>query len=450
MHSTHTNRASAALAAFLVASSTTVQAHMIMKTPAPWGGSSLDNSPLSSSGSNYPCKLSGDPATFYSTEGLDNTMAVGETQTLSFTGSAVHGGGSCQLAISKDMQPSASTSWQVILSIEGGCPSKTGDGPDTYDFSIPDSVAPGQYAFAWTWISKLAGQPEYYMNCAPITVTGGSSKRSLNNESMSDFDLIQRDGDLPELFVANLQSVNDCKTEPGTDPEYPDPGANVEKPGSNNNFATPSGTGCVPKGATEGTGGSDSSSGSASGSASASGSTPSSSSAVAGGGGVFVTTNPASSGSFVTSVIVIDVSTTSPTSTSIPTSSSSSSSSPISTPSSAVSIVPFLPSASSSAAAAAPSSTPGTGSSGALSGACTDEGMFNCVGGSSYQQCASGTWSVMMEMPATTTCAVGQTMTLWGRGETGSGGALGRLRRRRGFKWRGGGEGGGRDGVVGS
>lgn len=129
-------------AAAVAALATVANGHMIMKTPKPFGGASLNNSPLTSS--DFPCKLQGDPATFYSTEGLDNTMAVGETQSLSFTGSAVHGGGSCQLAITKDLAPSASTSWQVILSIEGGCPSKSGQGPDTYDFTIPDSVAAGQ------------------------------------------------------------------------------------------------------------------------------------------------------------------------------------------------------------------------------------------------------------------------------------------------------------------
>ena len=143
--------AAAAAAVFFA----TANGHMIMKSPKPFGGSSLDNSPLTSA--NYPCEVTGDKAAFYSTEGLDNTMAIGEKQTLSFTGSAVHGGGSCQLAITEDMQPSASTSWQVILSIEGGCPSKDGQGPSEYEFVIPEGIAPGPKVFQWSWISKLAG-----------------------------------------------------------------------------------------------------------------------------------------------------------------------------------------------------------------------------------------------------------------------------------------------------
>ena len=62
-------------------------------------------------------------------------MAIGATQKLSFTGSAVHGGGSCQLALTKDAAPTPSSSWQVILSIEGGCPGVSG--PAEFDFTIP-------------------------------------------------------------------------------------------------------------------------------------------------------------------------------------------------------------------------------------------------------------------------------------------------------------------------
>ncbi|KAI0600928.1 hypothetical protein F4775DRAFT_544121 [Biscogniauxia sp. FL1348] len=358
----------AALTALLSA----VSGHMIMQSPTPYSAQNLDNSPLT--GSNYPCKVTGDPATFYSRDSV-TTMAVGETQTLSFKGSAVHGGGSCQLAVTKDLQPSASTSWQVILSIEGGCPSKSGSGPDTYDFQIPDSVAPGDYSFAWTWQSKLAGQPEYYMNCAPITVTGGSSaKRSANNETM---ELLSRADELPELFVGNMATINDCKTAMSSDAQYPNPGPNVIRPGSNNQFAPVTGTNCVPKGATDNSG-SGSDSGSGSGSSSAASSAPA-----------------ASPTSFVTST-------------------TSAAAAPTTTTSAATTATSAAPATSASSAPASGSSgTPSTG--GGLTGACTEEGTFNCVGGSSYQQCASGAWTAMMQMPATTKCQEGKSTTLWGR-----------------------------------
>ncbi|KAI5923712.1 hypothetical protein F4810DRAFT_203862 [Camillea tinctor] len=352
-------------AAALAALFSMANAHMIMATPKPYSADELDNSPLT--GTNYPCKVKGDPATFYARKDV-TTMAIGQTQTLSFKGSAVHGGGSCQLAISKDLQPSASTSWQVIMSIEGGCPSKSGSGPDTYDFTIPDGVEPGDYSFAWTWQSKLAGQPEYYMNCAAITVTGGSAKRSAGNETM---ELYARADALPELWVGNLAGINEgCKAT--EDAVYPNPGTNVVRPGTNSKFTPTVGTNCVPQGATENVG-----SGSGSDSGSDSGSAPSSaasSSAAA-----------ASPTSFVTS-----------------------------TTSAAPAATSAAPATSaSSAPAGGSSSTPSTG--GGLSGACTEEGTFNCVGGTNYQQCASGAWTALMPMPATTKCQEGKSMTLWGR-----------------------------------
>ncbi|KAI2468601.1 lytic polysaccharide monooxygenase [Annulohypoxylon bovei var. microspora] len=373
---------------------TAVNGHMIMQNPKPFGGPDLDNSPLTSS--NFPCKLKGDPATFYKADGIDNTVAVGETQTLSFKGSAVHGGGSCQLAITKDLQPSASTSWQVIQSIEGGCPSKSGQGADTYDWKIPEGVAPGKYVFTWTWISKLAGQPEYYQNCAPLTVTGGTSKRSYSNESS---ELFSRDNSFPELFVANLADINSCKTEPSTDPEYPDPGSNVVRPGTNNKFAKVQGDNCVPKGA-KSSGGSSGNVGSNVGSGSNdngnSGSAPASSSSASPATSSSAAA-PAPSG-FITSVI------------------SGGSSSPASQASSSVAAASSAPPPAGSSSPANNGSS-GSGSAGGLTGSCTSEGMFNCIDGTSYQQCASGSWSTVMQMPATTKCALGQTMTLWGRDE---------------------------------
>ncbi|KAH9899011.1 hypothetical protein F4778DRAFT_181870 [Xylariomycetidae sp. FL2044] len=415
----------------LLASS--VNAHMIMKNPKPFGGDGLDNSPLTSG--NFPCKVKGDPATFYKRDGLESTVAVGETQTLEFTGSAVHGGGSCQLALTKDLQPSASSSWEVILSIEGGCPSKTGQGADTYDFKIPEGVAPGDYVFAWTWISKLAGQPEYYMNCSPLKVTGGSAKkRSEVNETTME--LFPRDG-LPELFVANLADINDCKTTPSSDPEFPDPGPNVERPGSSNSFAKVSGSNCVPKGAKAGTSSgssgsaSDSGSESSSASSSASGSTASSgassgdssSGSSSGNDGMYhgegsssSSSDGAASSGFVTSVVA-SLSSSAAAASAAPSSSSAAATTQSSAPAKSSSS-PASSSSGSAAAGGSSSSSSSSSSAGGLSGACTDEGMFNCVGGTSYQQCASGAWTALQQMPATTKCAAGQTMTLWGRDES--------------------------------
>lgn len=222
------------------------------------------------------------------------------------------------------------------------------------------------------------------MNCAPITVTGGKSKRSEGNETL----VVATRDELPELFVANLADINSCKTTPSTDPEFPNPGSNVIKPGLSSSFAKVEGTGCVPKGATEkggsGSGGSgDAGSGSP---PAASSAAPAPSSAAA--------APPAASSGFVTSV--------KPTSAPV----ASTSAAAVATSSSAAAVV-------APPTASTPPSTGSSGPSGGLTGLCSSEGMFNCVGGTSYQQCASGGWSTMMEMPSGVKCAEGQTMTLW-------------------------------------
>ena len=224
-------------------------AHMLMKTPAPYGAATLNNSPLDASGSDYPCKQR--PGV-YEAAASKNTMAVGAPQTLSFTGSAVHGGGSCQLAITKDLKPTKDSKFGVILSIEGGCPSgasgnlgndPSGSGASTFQYTIPAGIAPGDYTLAWTWFNKV-GNREMYMNCAPITVTGGSGKRDLNDTiipGVEDEVFEKRDlSSLPPMFKANIQSVSgDCHTKESTDLVFPDPGKNVIKAGKATDLGPP-------------------------------------------------------------------------------------------------------------------------------------------------------------------------------------------------------------------
>lgn len=446
---------------------TAVQGHMIMAEPVPYGYETIDNSPLT--GSNYPCKVTSDPATFYSQSGIDNTYAAGSSQTLSFKGSAVHGGGSCQLAITNDIQPSAGTDWRVILSIESGCPTTDGTNPGTYNWTVPADLEPGQYSFAWTWISKEAGQPEYYMNCAPLTVTAGSAKAKAK---------ARRDATLyPELFVANLDAINSCKTTPSTDPVYPDPGPNVEKllTGTTAAFASVTQTGCVPKSQTQGSaalpvataGGAAGSNTTATATAVASSSptessaSSSSSAADISGSGFATSTRvgavPSSSTVVVLPSIVPITSTVQSNGTATPSASAHVSSSDVASTSTIVSTTasssaaagstqtstssaPTTATASASASAtqssstastptastssAKPTATPtGSGSSNSTgsgggastkSGTCTDEGTFNCVG-SKYQQCASGAWTSMQDLPSGTTCTQGESSGLWAR-----------------------------------
>ena len=83
-----------------------------------------------------------------------------------------------------------------------------------------------------------------YMNCAPITVTGGK-KRSVDevytseqpsfNET-ADFELLARDATFPSMFVANIPAT-DCTTVDSQDVLFPDPGQNVQKAGTGSPIA---------------------------------------------------------------------------------------------------------------------------------------------------------------------------------------------------------------------
>lgn len=71
------------------------------------------------------------------------------------------------------------------------------------------------------------------MNCAPITVTGGSKKRDVNvtdYDSSADSVFGKRDATFPEMFVANLGTG--CKTVDNVDLEFPNPGSVLQKAGS--------------------------------------------------------------------------------------------------------------------------------------------------------------------------------------------------------------------------
>lgn len=354
-------------------------AHMIMNTPVPYGKSTLNNSPLAADGSDFPCKLRG---TTFAMEDPSNVMAVGSSQNLAFTGSAVHGGGSCQISIA--MLPSGTTlstlsdsdakslSFKVIHSIQGGCPeqgvvgnSLTSDSadavdPSTYNFTIPASVPAGNATLAWTWFNKI-GNREMYMNCAPVTITSSSSKRDTSAFTS-----------LPDMFVANVG--NQCTSQDSKDLVFPDPGDSLVLLGgstASSALATPTGAGCAAKvvatGAT---------------SAAATTAAPATSApaATTAAGGVFVTVPAASSAAQA--------------------------------PATSVAATTPVVVATSAAASAAPTGTTGSGSAIAAGTACTSEGMFNCIAGTSFQQCASGSWSAVQSVADGTACTPGQSMDI--------------------------------------
>jgi hypothetical protein len=364
---------------------------MMMLTPTPYGKSTLDNSPLLADGSDFPCKQR---SGVYDAEGASNTMAIGEPQTLSFIGSAVHGGGSCQVSLTTDLQPTASTQWMVIHSIQGNCPSNvTGNLPDdasglgaaVFQYTIPDGIAPGQYTIAWSWVNKI-GNREFYMNCGPATITAAKKKRYAPEPKVS-----KRQTSFPAMFLANMASVdNGCTTVEGQDTLYPEPGSSVQMGTIGVDLVTPPTCGsaaAVAPGSPSSVSTSPAAASTSSGVGdppSATSSTPASGSSSAGSPGVFAT--------------------------------GASSAAPLATSTAVVSPLPAssAPAAASSVASAgvpAPSGT--TTTTGAQSGPCTDEGDWFCLSdGSSFQRCASGVWSTPMAMAAGTTCTPGLSDTL--------------------------------------
>lgn len=366
--------------------------HMIMNTPVPYGKSTLNNSPLAADGSDFPCKQR---SGVYDAEGASNSMALGSSQNLAFTGSATHGGGSCQVSITYDQNPTKDSTFKVIHSIEGGCPIRgvagnNGDDanavdPDTYNFTIPTSLPTGSATLAWTWFNKI-GNREMYMNCAPITLTGGSSKRRSSKDVKRDTAAYNA---LPDMFVANVG--NGCGTVDSTDLIFPDPGDSVEQDGlaTSSALSTPTGSSCgkaVVPSVSPTAGGSGSGSGSSSSAPAATTVAPSPTTAAAAAGTPTTSTTDLQGGVFATVL-----SQTAPS----------------------ASVETTLPAAaSSSPSPASTGSSTTTSSSGALTGACTSEGMFNCIGGTSFQQCGSGQWSVVQSVAAGTTCTAGQSMSL--------------------------------------
>lgn len=345
------------------------EAHILMASPVRATTPAATNGPLLADGSNYPCQLTSGQTL----AGESTSMELGSQQPLNFIGQSVHGGGSCQVSITYDENPTKDSVWKTVTSIEGGCPAQNAEGnlgddtsatapvPYDYNFTLPDNIPSGKAVLAWTWFNKV-GNREMYMNCALVELTGSSGDKS-NYEA------------LPDMFKANID--NGCSTVNDMDVTFPDPGANVQKlNGATSAFAAPAGS-CATGSSSQPTGGSDSGSGSG---ASVTGGVGSSPTAPAASGGAVA---PTAGGIFAT------VATTVPAAPA-PTGSSSSGSG-----------------SSSGSSGSGSSSSGSSGSSGSESAgsACTTEGDYQCVSSTSYQICASGTWSAVMSVAAGTSCS---------------------------------------------
>ncbi|KFG85097.1 hypothetical protein MANI_002202 [Metarhizium anisopliae] len=393
-------------------------AHIKLRAPVPFEfpdpAHSLD--PLLPDGTDFPCKNAR-----YDAPTPGNEFAQGSEQTLKFIGSVVHGGGSCQVSITTDLKPSKNSVWKVIKSIEGGCPAKNLstnilplnpnlETPFEYSYTIPKDLAAGKYTLAWTWFNKI-GNREMYMNCAPISVTGsGGSKDAL--------------GSLPDMFVAN--TGNGCGTLLNTDLKFPNPGKDLDQFGQQTPAALTAATGnCAAASGPQPTGGAQPTGApqptTAPQPTSSAGVTPSADPNGTIPGGVFITksqgqqaSQPAATSQAQASQS--DVECEEEVSQPVATSQAQASQPAVTSQAQAsqpdvTNQVP-VPTTAGGAPPATNETVGGDAGAFAAGTACSTEGMWNCIGGNSFQRCGGGQWSATQGVAAGTKCSPGQSPEL--------------------------------------
>ncbi|KAI4268467.1 MAG: hypothetical protein LQ337_007821 [Flavoplaca oasis] len=409
---------SSMLAAALALASST-NAHMKMSMPAPYtANGALENGPLAADGSDFPCKMTSGQ---YTPPATKNTMAIGAMQTLKLLGSATHGGGSCQISLTKDLKPTKNSKWMVIHSEEGGCPfesegnkgDKADAALDSFQYKIPQGISPGEYTFSWTWFNKI-GNREMYQNCAPLTVTGGSGKRDISDttqdnttmtEDLDSHNMLKRDAAFPEMFVANIG--NGCATdEKKASLKFPNPGPNTHKGGSE---LTPPVGNCKAAAA----GPADSGSSGASPSSGASGSAPTGSAGnsgmptVTGEGSDMGSGSSSPSGAASPSMSVVAI--PPPGAPGAAKSSAAPSMMPMATGSAMGTPKPAVPAATDTASSSGSASSDSTGNSAAAgSMPCTTAGQSVCsADGMKIGTCNANKMAVLMPVAAGTKCSNG-------------------------------------------
>lgn len=229
-------------ASVLATLAASASAHLILHSPVPFAFEDSANRQAPLEPEQFPCKQ---PSGAYAVTEM-NKVAAGDSLSVQIMGGATHGGGSCQFSITTDTKPNKDSQWKVLHSQIHGClggPNNLNMSPNAEDLGnpkipvkIPADLPAGQYTFAWSWFNKM-GNREFYMNCAPLEVSGGSGG-----------DVSKVLGGLPDMFVANLPNVKNggaagCTVAEGQDFVYPDPGESVT-----------TGEGAVPGTAMEGAG----------------------------------------------------------------------------------------------------------------------------------------------------------------------------------------------------
>lgn len=89
---------------------------------------------------------------------------------------------------------------------------------------MPKDVANGNALFAWSWFN-LEGDAQMYMNCADVTISGGSGTAAAFEATY------------PDMFVANVN--NGCSTVELQETVFAEPGNQVEYGGNVTSASTP-------------------------------------------------------------------------------------------------------------------------------------------------------------------------------------------------------------------
>jgi hypothetical protein len=101
------------------------------------------------------------------------TVKPGDNLDVELEGHSDHGGGGCVFGISDKIDGQ----YKVLLKTDDSC-------PKIKEWTVPipeNSPSCEKCVFAWGWVPKFSGAPEYYMNCAYITIEGGKNDGSFNN-----------------------------------------------------------------------------------------------------------------------------------------------------------------------------------------------------------------------------------------------------------------------------
>ncbi|KAI9188296.1 hypothetical protein H9P43_002687 [Blastocladiella emersonii ATCC 22665] len=93
------------------------------------------------------------------------TLTPGRSVPVELYGTAIHGGGHCQFALSYDEK-----TWVVLQTVLNDCMLSGLN----FDVPLPATTPGGKAVFGWFWVNK-EGNREMYANCADVTINGPAS-----------------------------------------------------------------------------------------------------------------------------------------------------------------------------------------------------------------------------------------------------------------------------------